>query len=147
MTKGRFESHLTLQKKRKHVNLDFINYHMSDLSSIKWPHKARTISCRRIGALPVFMPKQKEKFQFSFVQNADFQDDQAISIIKRFISKLWSGSREPAHLYIQESRLPTILSLVKDGTYSEAMINRDKMNDLVELLSYKFDNAGNMDWF
>lgn len=100
-----------------------------------------------IGAVPVFMPKQKEKFQFSFVQNSEYQDDQAISIIENFISKLWTGSREPAYLYIQESKLPTILSLAKSGMYIEAMETLEKMDALVQQLCDQFDNAANMDWW
>lgn len=100
-----------------------------------------------IGAIPVFIPKQKEKFQFSFVQNSAFEDDQAISIIETFISILWSGSRKPAYLYIQESHLPTILTLAKDGTYKDAMTCFKKMIALVDQLCDQFDNAANMDWF
>ncbi len=100
-----------------------------------------------IGAVPVFLPKQKEKFQFSFVQNSEFRDDQAIAIIESFISKLWAGSRETAGMYIQESRLPIILSLVKDGTYTEAMETLEKMDFLIQRLSEACDNASNMDWF
>ncbi|CZH24606.1 hypothetical protein SDA22_11580 [Legionella pneumophila serogroup 1] len=99
-----------------------------------------------IGAIPVFIPKQKEEFQFSFIQKAEIQDDEAIAIIEKFITELWSGSRKPAHLYIQESYLPSILSLANDGTYVKAMKTPEKMENLIDRLCYEFDNASNMDW-
>lgn len=100
-----------------------------------------------IGAVPVFIPKKKEKAQFSFVQNSELEDDQAIAIIETFISKLWSDSRKPAYLYIQASTLPTILTLAKDGTYKDAMTCNKKMDTLIQRLCDQFDNAANMDWF
>ncbi len=60
-----------------------------------------------------------------------------------FVDHLWSGEREPAHLYIQGSGLPMILTMA--GSYSRAMSSVDEMREFVEYLCYKLDQAADMD--
>lgn len=70
----------------------------------------------------------------------------AIETIEEFIKHLWSGVRDPARLYIQETDLPLILTMAGDGTYVKAMSSIRDMEDFVDYLSNKVDNSRNMDW-
>ena len=63
-----------------------------------------------------------------------FDDAAALKTIDLFISHLWDGPRAPAKLYIQESRLPVILTYVSDGRYAQAMQSIDEMAALVDRL-------------
>jgi hypothetical protein len=67
-------------------------------------------------------------------------------VIDQFIAHLWSGKREPARIYIQESGLPLLLTMASDGTYLSAMRSTDEMEEFVDGLSRQFDDAANMDW-
>jgi hypothetical protein len=75
-----------------------------------------------------------------------FDDAKAIEAIQNFIAYLWSGPREIARIYIQESGLPLILPMARDGTYKKAMSSLDEMISFVDHLSRQADDAGNMDW-
>jgi hypothetical protein len=75
-----------------------------------------------------------------------FDDETAIATIETFIIHLWSGTREPARFYIEESTLPLILAMASDGSYARAMRSPDDMNEFVELLSDRFAAAADMDW-
>ncbi|MBV8891627.1 hypothetical protein [Bradyrhizobium sp.] len=76
-----------------------------------------------------------------------FDDKEALATIEKFIDYLWSGPREPAKIYIQESDLPLILPKASDGTYAAAMATVDDMNAFVERLMKEADAAANMDWW
>jgi hypothetical protein len=75
-----------------------------------------------------------------------FDDKEALATIEKFIVYLWSGRREPARVYIQESSLPLILPRAADGTYAAAMASVDDMREFVDQLGAQFDRAANMDW-
>ena len=96
------------------------------------------------GAVPVTLTEEKGRYLLGSV--VDFDEDIVLSKISDFITYLWAGSNKPAYLYVQDSYLPLILSLSKDGTYKKAMKSTANMKDLVQFLSYQFDNAANMDW-
>ncbi len=98
------------------------------------------------GAVSVLIPHQKEKNRFALSGELEFDEDSVLKLIDDFISYLWSSNISPAMYYVQESGLPTILTMAKDGTYSKAMKSREKMEELIEYLSSQFDRAANMDW-
>lgn len=96
------------------------------------------------GAVPVLLTHRKRR-RYSLTGESAFNEDWAIAEIEKFIKHLWSGSRLPARDYIC-SGLPSILTLVADGTYARAMQSAEDMNDFVDSLTRQFDNAANMDW-
>lgn len=98
------------------------------------------------GAVPLLLPHKKDKNAFRFGTGVDYVDGEALNTIDTFIEHLWSGGRAPAKLYIQDSGLPLILTYSKDGTYARAMASEDEMNEFLDHLGYKFDQAANMDW-
>lgn len=98
------------------------------------------------GAVPVLMPHQKEKNRFSFSGELSFDENLVLELIENFIAYMKSSDLAPAMYYVQESGLPTILTMAKDGTYSKAMVSMGEMEKLVENLSYQFDQSANMDW-
>jgi hypothetical protein len=98
------------------------------------------------GAVPVAFDYTSSKPRYSLSPELAFDDAQAIAAIERFIAYLWSGPREAARLYIQESGLPLILTMAQDGTYKAAMSSVEDMSELVAGLSREADDAANMDW-
>lgn len=97
------------------------------------------------GAVPLLLPHQKGNNRFSFYGDLGFDEKEVIDLIENFITHLWSEEREPARIYI-ESALPLILPMAKDGQYQSAMESVEGMEQLVEGLSWQFDQAANMDW-
>jgi hypothetical protein len=81
------------------------------------------------GAVPVAVDHRRAKPQFSLTPELAFDNEEALKAIKSFIEHLWSNPREPARIYIQESRLPLILPKASDGTYAKAMTSVDNMNE------------------
>ncbi len=100
----------------------------------------------RVGAVPLRLPHQIDSCSMRFGQGVDFVEHEAIELIERFIQHLWSGSRAPAKIYIQESYLPLVLSHAKDGTYARAMVSEDEMLAFVEYQSELHDRYANMDF-
>jgi hypothetical protein len=98
------------------------------------------------GAVPVLLPHQAGKNRFTITGDLDFDEAAAIGIIESFIEHLWSGHREPARLYIQESGLPIILTMARTGAYKQAMASVEDMTNFIEHLSWESDRAANMDW-
>lgn len=98
------------------------------------------------GAVPVVLEHRQGRDHFSLSNELAFDDATAIANIEEFIAYLWSGPRAPAKIYIQDSYLPSILTMASKGEYSVAMRSADEMNDFVRHLGGQFDNAGNMDW-
>lgn len=91
-------------------------------------------------------PKKKGSKKFALGSNLNFDYELAFGVVDKFITLLWSGSRAPAQLYIQESSLPAIVTFCTDGTYARAMTSLDEMEGLIEYLSNMTDQAANMDW-
>jgi hypothetical protein len=75
-----------------------------------------------------------------------FDDAEAVAAVEAFISFIWSGEREPAQIYIQETELPLILPCASDGTYSSAMASKEDMQRYVDHMTDQWDKAANMDW-
>jgi len=100
----------------------------------------------KAGAVPVLSTHRPNKGQFSLSGERVVDEESAIKVIEEFIIHLWSGPRAPARIFLQESGLPTILTMSRDGTYADAMQSEESMQDFVEGLTRQFDNAANMDW-
>jgi len=98
------------------------------------------------GAVPVMLTHKPGQDKFTFASPFGFEETKAIEIIEKFISHLWSGKREPARLYIQESGLPLILPMATDGTYERVMRSLNAMNEFVDGLALYFDRSRDMDW-
>ena len=98
------------------------------------------------GAVPVRLPQKRRSQSLRFGSGMDLDPTQAFDTIARFESHLWSGWRAGAKLYIQDYELPTILSMVEDGTYERARSSEQTMVDLTEQLARQFNDAANMDW-
>lgn len=98
------------------------------------------------GAVPVLLPHQAGRRRFTLLGATGFREGSAFNVIDAFVFQLWSGAREPARAYIQESHLPIILPMAADGRYKRAMSSCEDMDSLVESLQYTFDRAADMDW-
>jgi hypothetical protein len=98
------------------------------------------------GAVPVLLPHRAGSKKFTLGEGLAFDCEAALKEIKEFIFILWSGDRSPAQKYIQESGLPIILTMAADGTYENAMHSDHDMDVFLEHLSYRVDQAANMDW-
>ncbi len=98
------------------------------------------------GAVSVLLPHRLRNNHFTMCERLTFDDDAALQVIEEFITHLWAGSRAPAELYIQRSQLPIILTMSSDGTYARAMQSVEEMEQFIDYLSGRFDQAANMDW-
>lgn len=98
------------------------------------------------GAVPVALDHTAQKPRFFLTPELAFEDAKAIAAIEAFISFMWSGPREPAKIYIQESELPLILPHASDGTYRTAMASKGDMQEYVDRMTEESDRAANMDW-
>jgi hypothetical protein len=98
------------------------------------------------GAAPVAFDYKRFRPQFSLSPELAFDDEEAIAAIETFIAFMWSGAREPARIYIQESGLPLILPHASDGVYLAAMASLKDMTEYVDHLAGEWDRAGDMDW-
>jgi hypothetical protein len=98
------------------------------------------------GAVPVAFDYRASKPEFSLTPELAFDDAEAIETVEKFILHMWSGSREPAKIYIQEFGLPIILTFAGDGTYRKAMSSMEDMQQFAEHLGRQVDDAANMDW-
>lgn len=98
------------------------------------------------GAVPLLLPHKAGKSRFALSDSFVFEEAAALKVIDDFIAILWSGSREGAGLYINETGLPLILTMAADGSYARAMSSIEEMKELVDHLSARFDQATNMDW-
>jgi hypothetical protein len=100
----------------------------------------------KTGAVPVALDHELSRPQFSLTPELAFDDADAITAVEVFISFMWSGAREPAKIYIQESELPLILPYASDGTYSAAMASKEDMQEHIDHMTDEWDRAANMDW-
>jgi len=98
------------------------------------------------GAVPVLLAERHGVYGAAIEGEVAFDEPIAIETIEEFIAHLWSGTREPARIYIQESGLPLLLTMATDGTYLSAMRSTEEMEEFVRGLSRHFDDAANMDW-
>jgi hypothetical protein len=98
------------------------------------------------GAVPVLLTEERGHYGVTIDGGIAFDESSALKVIEEFIAHLWSGQREPARIYIQESGLPLVLTMANDGTYLSAMRSTAAMDEFVRDLSQQFDNAANMDW-
>lgn len=92
------------------------------------------------------MPHQRGKNRFALSGGLTFDENLVIELIENFISYLKASTLAQAMYYVQESGLPTILTMAKDGSYKKAMQSMKEMEEFVEYLSYQFDQSANMDW-
>lgn len=97
------------------------------------------------GAVPMRMVEGRGS-NFQFGAGEGYADEQAIKILHDFISHLWSGAREPASIYIQDWRLPLILTMADSGTYERCMTSVDDMKSFCEGLGHEMDRYANMDF-
>lgn len=98
------------------------------------------------GAVPVLLPQRSGNRGFVFGDRLAFDAAAAIGVVRDFESYLWAGTRAQAGMYIQESGLPTVLTMAGDGTYLAAMDSSDSMEEFITFMNYQFDQAANMDW-
>ena len=98
------------------------------------------------GAVPLLLPHSRNGELFRFGSGVDLDPALAFDAIERFPSHLWSGQRSGMELYIQESDLPSILSMSADGTYARARAKDQDMLDLTKRLMMAQQDAWNMDW-
>lgn len=98
------------------------------------------------GAVPMRMVDERRGERFKFGAGAGFVDEEAIKLLHDFVGHLWSGAREPAWIYIQDHRLPLILTMAKDGTYAGAMASVEAMTEFADYLSHEMDRHANMDF-
>ena len=99
-----------------------------------------------VGAVPLRMPYDRRRESFRFGSGVNLDPTEALDMIERFESQLWSGWRAGAKLYLQDYELPTILSMAADGTYDQARSSEKRMTDFTKHLAGQFDLAADMDW-
>jgi len=100
----------------------------------------------KTGAVPVLLDEQPEREHFFLTAEAEIKEAEALREIEAFIKFLWSNDREAAKILIQDSQLPMIFSMVKDGSYEQAIQSTENMHAFIERLNYEVDRAANMDW-
>lgn len=98
------------------------------------------------GAVPVLLPHKAGTRKFKFGHGLSFDADAAINAMDAFVEFLWSGARAPAKVYLQDNKLPLILTYVQDGTYSRAMRSVEDMENFTRYLNGEMDRSANMDW-
>ena len=98
------------------------------------------------GAVPMLLPHNRKLSSFRFGSGLDFRTEPTIDLIKAFIEHLWTGTRSPAKIYLQQYELPLILTHVKDGTYADAMQSDEDMEEFANYLAAMFDRHANMDF-
>lgn len=98
------------------------------------------------GAVPVLLPHRAGSKKFKLGHGLTFNASAALDVLEEFKTHLWAGARSPAQIYIQQSELPIILTMVANGSYSDAMRSPDAMKVFVDHLVRTFDIAANMDW-
>ena len=98
------------------------------------------------GAVPLLLPHSRSGVSFRFGYGMDLDPALAFDAIARFHSFLWSEERSGMKFYIQESDLPSILSMSADGTYARAQASKQDMLEFTEVLMSKQQDAWNMDW-
>lgn len=97
------------------------------------------------GAVPMLLP-HKRKGTFKFGKGIDFVEHAAIERLDAFVTHLWSGSRAPAYIYIQQWELPLILTLAQKGDYQDAMTSVEAMEAFASHIGHMIDNSANMDF-
>jgi hypothetical protein len=97
------------------------------------------------GAVPVRLPHHQGA-SFRFGSGTDFVDHEAITLLHAFIDHLWSGSRSPARIYLQEYNLPLILTMAQKGEYARAMASEDDMTAFAHHLAVLMDRHADMDF-
>jgi len=98
------------------------------------------------GAVPVRLPHQRDSGKYSLGSGLEFDEPEALEQVAKFIEFLQTSLYRPAYLYAQDSDLPLILTMAKDGTYADAVKCEDTMIQLIDRLSQEWDNSVNMDW-
>jgi len=99
-----------------------------------------------VGAIPVRLPRIVEQQIFKISGENEFIEEKAIKLIEEFIDYLWSGDREPAKLYIQDSMLPLVLPWVSKGRYKRAMGSIEEMEAFIMGVNRHLEIVENMDW-
>ena len=97
------------------------------------------------GAVPLLMPHQKGSARFSMQSGIEFNEEEAIKVVKEFMEFYWESDMFPEVIYIQSS-MPTILHYASDSTYARAMSSTEDMESFVEYLTRLQEQSANMDW-
>ena len=100
----------------------------------------------KTGAVPVNITTKNNQTQYSISGTTNFDDKKVIKLIDTFIQHLWSSNLKPAMEYTQNSQLPTILTLSRNGQYAKAMKSLKLMHELIMVLDHEFDQAVDMDF-
>lgn len=79
------------------------------------------------GAVPMLLPHRRDRSAFRFGQGVHLVAENAVTRIRDFVGHLWSGSRAPAKIYIQDYELPLVLTEVVNGEYARAMASVEAM--------------------
>jgi len=97
------------------------------------------------GAVPLLIPHQKGSSRFSMQGGIEFNEEEAIKVVKGFMEFYWDSNMFPEVIYIQSS-MPTILHYASDSTYARAMSSIEDMERFVEYLTRLQEQSANMDW-
>lgn len=98
------------------------------------------------GAVPMILPHRHDHASFRFGRGVDFVASETISLIEAFVEHLWSGSRAPAKIYIQDYELPLVLTKAADGTYARAMESVQSMTEYAYYEASMRDRYMDMDF-
>jgi hypothetical protein len=98
------------------------------------------------GTVPVILPHRQNSNAYRFGRGIEFVDHEAIKLLHAFVQHLWSATRAPAKLYIQEYSLPVILTFVQNGDYQRALASEKEMEEFANYLVAQMDRHANMDF-
>lgn len=136
VTKRHFDALLTLRRQLR----NFVAHGVFGKESEAFSFHSKA------GAVPVAFEHKSPRPRFLLTPELVFDDAEAITTVEEFICFIWSGPREPAEIYIQNTELPLMLPYAADGTYRDAMASMETMREHVKQMTDEWERAANMDW-
>lgn len=98
------------------------------------------------GAVPLILPYNSNGSSFRFGSGLDLQTEPTITLILAFVEHLWTGTRSPAKIYLQDYEFPLILTHIADGRYAAAMKSDRAMTFFADHLAAMIDRHIDMEF-
>ena len=98
------------------------------------------------GAVPIRLPHTIQDGKYSLGDGLRFEEQESLNAIAKFFEFITASKYQPLYNYAQESGLPSILTMARDGTYAGVIGNVDDMEAFIDHLIRVADDGANMDW-